>query len=415
MTQDEMLAFFASMQQPQSMVQNQIDMTGRGSGDQRTNLNQFGNVYQNYRPMVQLTDEERDYYDQLGNGNALGAYMRSIDPQQLEERGIDLDNAMFDLPSRKFTEKELEFLDQQGVAAEGGNVGILNIDSQPVQDLLSQMEDTRYMTDEQRKQGGTIPRDNVPGGITDEQRREGGKLPKEQEEKEGFFKRVWNKFTDPNSTAPRNLLDFGQAMIANSEGEGDNFMKVLGQSVGDTIDKADARKIAALDSAKADSKAKLDRASTLSDIYKNTVETYTTEQETMQNGIPTTVNVTDWDAVAKSLRSLDNSGDYFSDEYLANMVANQIGMPEYDEDNKSYNITAPVNDKGEFKAAQEIAAIIEMNPGVKLGELNITLGNKTISIADYYKGLGIDVDEEEFVKKSGKRDASFYSDLYNRG
>ena len=56
-----------------------------------------------------------------------------------------------------------------------------------------------------------------------------------------------------------------------------------------------------------------------------------------------------------------------------------------------------------------------MNPGVKLGELNITLGNKTISIADYYKGLGIDVDEEEFVKKSGKRDASFYSDLYNRG
>ena len=47
MTQDEMLAFFASMQQPQSMVQNQIDMTGRGSGDQRTNLNQFGNVYQN--------------------------------------------------------------------------------------------------------------------------------------------------------------------------------------------------------------------------------------------------------------------------------------------------------------------------------------------------------------------------------
>ncbi len=415
MTQDEMLAFFASMQQPQSMVQNQIDMTGRGSGDQRTNLNQFGNVYQNYRPMVQLTDEERDYYDQLGNGNALGAYMRSIDPQQLEERGIDLDNAMFDLPSRKFTEKELEFLDQQGVAAEGGNVGILNIDSQPVQDLLSQMEDTRYMTDEQRKQGGTIPRDNVPGGITDEQRREGGKLPKEQEEKEGFFKRVWNKFTDPNSTAPRNLLDFGQAMIANSEGAGDNFMKVLGQSVGDTIDKADARKIAALDSAKADSKAKLDRASTLSDIYKNTVETYTTEQETMQNGIPTTVNVTDWDAVAKSLRSLDNSGDYFSDEYLANMVANQIGMPEYDEDNKSYNITAPVNDKGEFKAAQEIAAIIEMNPGVKLGELNITLGNKTISIADYYKGLGIDVDEEEFEKKSGKRDASFYSDLYNRG
>ena len=53
MTQDEMLAFFAAMQQPQSMVQNQIDMTGRGSGDQRTNLNQFGNVYQNYRPMVQ--------------------------------------------------------------------------------------------------------------------------------------------------------------------------------------------------------------------------------------------------------------------------------------------------------------------------------------------------------------------------
>tara|TARA_B000000437_G_scaffold197649_1_gene159210 strand:- start:221 stop:1468 length:1248 start_codon:yes stop_codon:yes gene_type:complete len=415
MTQDEMLAFFAAMQQPQSMVQNQIDMTGRGSGDQRTNLNQFGNVYQNYKPMVQLTDEERDYYDQLGNGNALGAYMRSVDPQQLEERGIDLDNAMFDLPSRKFTEKELEFLDEQGVAAEGGNVGILNIDSQPVQDLLSQMEDTRYMTDEQRKQGGTIPRDNVPGSMTDEQRREGGKLPKEQEEKEGFFKRVWNKFTDPNSTAPRNLLDFGQAMIANSEGAGDNFMKVLGQSVGDTIDKADARKIAALDSAKADAKSKLDRASTLSDIYKNTVETYTTEQETMQNGLPTTTNVTDWDAVAKSLRSLDTDGDYFSDEYLANMVANQIGMPEYDADNKSYNITAPVNDKGEFQAAQEIAAIIEMNPGVKLGELNITLGNKTISIADYYKGLGIDVDEEEFEKKSGKRDASFYSDLYNRG
>tara|TARA_Y100000768_G_scaffold10886_4_gene7772 strand:+ start:23286 stop:24521 length:1236 start_codon:yes stop_codon:yes gene_type:complete len=411
MTQDEMLAFFASMQQPQSMVQNQIDMTGRGSGDQRTNLNQFGNVYQNYKPMVQLTDEERDYYDQLGNGNALGAYMRSIDPQQLRERGIDLDNAMFDLPSRKFTEKELEFLDQKGVAAEGGNVGILNVDSKPVQDLLAQMEDTN-MTDEQRKQGGTIPRENVPGGITDEQRKHGGKLPEEKNEKEGFFKKVWNKFTDPNSTAPRNLLDFGQAMIANSEGAGDNFMKVLGQSVGDTIDKADARKIAALDSAKSDSKAKLDRASTLSDIYKNTVETYTSDFEDMMGNKST---VTDWDAVAKSLRSLDNNGDYFSDEYLANMVANQIGMPEYDADNKSYNITAPVNDKGEFQAAQEIASIIEMNPGVKLGELNITLGNKTISIADYYKGLGIDVDEEEFVKKSGKRDASFYSDLYNKG
>lgn len=84
MSPDEMMKYFAAMQQPQSMVNNQINMTGRGSGDQRTNLNQFGNVYQQYKPMVQLTDEERAYYDELGNGNALGAYVRSVDPRELE-------------------------------------------------------------------------------------------------------------------------------------------------------------------------------------------------------------------------------------------------------------------------------------------------------------------------------------------
>jgi hypothetical protein len=356
MSPDEMMKYFAAMQQPQSMVQNQINMTGRGSGDQRTNLNQFGNVYQQYKPMVQLTDEERSYYDELGNGNALGAYVRSVDPRELEERGIDVNSAMYDLPSRKFTEEELKYLDEKGVAADGGNVGILNIDSQPVQDLLGQMDvSDRYMNDKQRKSGN---RGNDTSGPTTEQLKEGGKLPKELD-KRGFFKKQWDKFTDKDSTAPRNLLDFGLAMMANSKGAGDDFLGTTAKSVSDTIDKADARKLSALETAKENRAAKLDEAKTTSEIYENIVKQNTRDFTDGDTG--TKYSETDWNQVAISLREMDPDASFYSDNYLANIVDNKIGMPEYDEDN-GFQITRDGDNQEQgFKVNQQLGSVVSMH------------------------------------------------------
>ena len=351
-----MIKYFAAMQQPQSMVNNQIDMTGRGSGDQRTNLNQFGNVYQQYKPMVQLTDEERAYYDELGNGNALGAYVKSVDQNELEERGIDANSAMYDLPSRKFTEEELKYLDEQSVAAEGGNVGILNIDSQPVKDLLGKMDvSDRYMNDEQRKSNN---RGNDTSGPSDKQKEVGGKLPKELNKK-GFFKTQWDKFTDKDSTAPRNLLDFGMAMMANSKGAGDDFLGTTAKSVSDTIDKADARKLASLEAAKENRASKLDEAKTTSEIYENIVKQNTKDFTDGDTG--TKYSETDWNQVAISLQAMDPDNSFYSKNYLANMVDNKIGMPVYDDDN-GFQITMDGDNQEQgFKVNQEIQSVVAMH------------------------------------------------------
>ena len=337
------MQYFASLQQPQSMVNNQIDVTGRGSGDQRTNLNQFGNIYQQYRPMAQLTDEERAYYDQLGNGNAQGAYVRSIDPRELEERGIDVNSAMYDLPSRKFTEEEKEFLESEGVAADGGNVGILNVDSQPVKDLLSQMDISgRYMNDEQRKSNN---KKNDKSGPTDEQKKSGGELPKEKD-KRGFFKKQWDKFTDPDSSAPRNLLDFGLAMMANSKGAGNDFLGTVAQSVGDTVDKVDARKLAALETA---------------DMNGN------------KN------SVTDWMKVSAAMDELDPEGDYFSKSYITEIAKNGFGMPALNEDGQ-YELEVPTDNNQAFKYFKQMEYIGMMNPDKEPKDIEIVVGNRIMSL-----------------------------------
>lgn len=373
MTQDELMQYFASLQQPQSMVNNQIDVTGRGSGDQRTNLNQFGNIYQQYRPMAQLTDEERAYYDQLGNGNAQGAYVRSIDPRELEERGIDVNSAMYDLPSRKFTEEEKEFLESEGVAADGGNVGILNVDSQPVKDLLSQMDvSDRYMNDEQRKSNN---KKNDKSGPTDEQKKSGGELP-EEKDKRGFFKKQWDKFTDPDSSAPRNLLDFGLAMMANSKGAGNDFLGTVAQSVGDTVDKVDARKLAALETAKDNLAGKLERTKTISDIEDNIVTRYTSEVEDM-NGNKN--SVTDWMKVSAAMDELDPEGDYFSKSYITEIAKNGFGMPALNEDGQ-YELEVPTDNNQAFKYFKQMEYIGMMNPDKEPKDIEIVVGNRIMSL-----------------------------------
>ena len=371
MTQDEMMKYFASLQQPQSMVNNQIDMMGRGSGDQRTNLNQFGNIYQQYKPMAQLTDEERAYYDQLGNGNALGAYVRSVDPKELEERGIDVDSAMYDLPSRKFTQEEKEYLESEGVAVGDSNVGILNVDSKPVKDLLAKMDiSDREMNDEQRKSNN---KGNDKSGPTDEQRIEGGKTT---EKKEGFFKKQWNKFTDPDSSAPRNLLDFGLAMMANSKGAGNDFLGTVAQSVGDTIDKVDARKLAALETAKDNLAGKLERTKTISEIEDNIVDRYTSETEDM-NGVKT--STTDWMKVSAAMDELDPSGDYFSKSYITEIAKNGFGMPALNEDGQ-YELEVPTDNNQAFKYFKQMEYIGMMNPDKEPKDIEVVVGNRIMSL-----------------------------------
>ena len=371
MTQDEMMKYFASLQQPQSMVNNQIDVTGRGSGDQRTNLNQFGNIYQQYKPMAQLTDDERAYYDQLGNGNALGAYVRSVDPKELEERGIDVDSAMYDLPSRKFTQEEKEYLESEGVAVGDSNVGILNVDSKPVQDLLAKMDiSDREMNDEQRKSNN---KKTDKSGPTDEQRKSGGKTT---EKKEGFFKKQWNKFTDPDSSAPRNLLDFGLAMMANSKGAGNDFLGTVAQSVGDTVDKADARKLAALETAKDNLAGKLERTKTISEIEDNIVDRYTSETEDM-NGVKT--STTDWMKVSAAMDELDPSGDYFSKSYITEVAKNGFGMPALNEDGQ-YELEVPTDNNQAFKYFKQMEYIGMMNPDKEPKDIEIVVGNRIMSL-----------------------------------
>ena len=212
-----------------------------------------------------------------------------------------------------------------------------------------------YMNDEQRKSNN---RGNDTSGPSDKQKEVGGKLPKELNKK-GFFKTQWDKFTDKDSTAPRNLLDFGMAMMANSQGAGDDFLGTTAKSVSDTIDKADARKLASLESAKENRAAKLDEAKTTSEIYENIVKQNTKDFTDGDTG--TKYSETDWNQVAISLQAMDPDNSFYSKNYLANMVDNKIGMPVYDDDN-GFQITMDGDNQEQgFKVNQEIQSVVAMH------------------------------------------------------
>ena len=212
-----------------------------------------------------------------------------------------------------------------------------------------------YMNDEQRKSNN---RGNDTSGPSDKQKEVGGKLPKELNKK-GFFKTQWDKFTDKDSTAPRNLLDFGMAMMANSQGAGDDFLGTTAKSVSDTIDKADARKLASLESAKENRAAKLDETKTTSEIYENIVKQNTKDFTDGDTG--TKYSETDWNQVAISLQAMDPDNSFYSKNYLANMVDNKIGMPVYDDDN-GFQITMDGDNQEQgFKVNQEIQSVVAMH------------------------------------------------------
>ena len=222
-----------------------------------------------------------------------------------------------------------------------------------------EVQSVKTMTDEQRKSNN---KKTDKSGPTDEQRKAGGKLPKELD-KRGFFKKQWDKFTDKDSTAPRNLLDFGLAMMANSKGAGDDFLGTTAKSVSDTIDKADARKLSALETAKENRAAKLDEAKTTSEIYENIVKQNTKDFTDGDTG--TKYSETDWNQVAISLREMDPDASFYSDNYLANIVDNKIGMPPYDKD-KGFMITQDGDNQDQFNVATQ-----------QLGSLKMMHGDKT--------------------------------------
>ena len=218
-----------------------------------------------------------------------------------------------------------------------------------------EVQSVKTMTDEQRKSNN---KKTDKSGPTDEQRKAGGKLPKELD-KRGFFKKQWDKFTDKDSTAPRNLLDFGLAMMANSKGAGDDFLGTTAKSVSDTIDKADARKLSALETAKENRAAKLDEAKTTSEIYENIVKQNTKDFTDGDTG--TKYSETDWNQVAISLREMDPDASFYSDNYLANIVDNKIGMPEYDKDN-GFQITMDGDNQEQgFKVHQQLGSVVAMH------------------------------------------------------
>ena len=184
----------------------------------------------------------------------------------------------------------------------------------------------------------------------------------EEKDQRGFIKRQWDKFTDKDSTAPRNLLDFGMAMMANSKGAGDDFLGTTAKSVSDTIDKADARKLASLEAAKENRKDKLDEAKTTSEIYENIVKQSTKEFTDGDTG--TKYSKTDWNQVAISLREMDPDASFYSDNYLANIVDNKIGMPVYDKD-KGFMITQDGDNPDQANIAKQQTGSLKMMHGDK--------------------------------------------------
>ena len=228
-------------------------------------------------------------------------------------------------------------------------------------------------------------------------------------DKRGWFKKQWDKFTDKDSTAPRNLLDFGMAMMERSEGAGDNFLKVVGQATGDTIGKADARKLAALQTAKDDAKAKLDKADTLTSIQNNIIDTHKTEWEDQQGNKGEDV---DWNAVALAMREADPDGMFWNDDYLAHMVNNKIGMPEYNSDEEAYKLPTPNNQENINVYNNNLASILMMNAdkqkedGTFSDDVKIIVGDRIMTLNSVLQagdtGIGqafINQKEEEDKKK----------------
>lgn len=212
--------------------------------------------------------------------------------------------------------------------------------------------------------------------ISDAQKKQGGILPKEKEKQDGAFKSLWNKFTDKDSSAPRNLLDFGLAMMANSKGAGNDFLGTVAQSVGDTVDKADARKLLALETAKDNLAGKLERTKTISEIEDNIVDRYTSETEDM-NGVKT--STTDWMKVSAAMDELDPDGDYFSKGYITEIAKNGFGMPALNEDGQ-YELEVPTDNNQAFKYFKQMEYIGMMNPDKEPKDIEIVVGNRIMSL-----------------------------------
>ena len=233
-----------------------------------------------------------------------------------------------------------------------------------------------------------------PDVVTDLSHGPKGRPKQEKHEKQidtrGWFKKQWDKFTDKDSTAPRNLLDFGMAMMERSEGAGDNFLKVVGQSVGDTVSKADARKLASLQSAKDDAKAKVDKADTLTSIQTNIIDSHTTEVESMDGSKQ---EIIDWNAVALAMREADPDSMFWNDDYLAHMVNNKIGMPNYNKDEEAYELPIPNNQENINVYNNNLSSILMMNADKEPKEIKIIVGDRVMTLASILQAGGEGMEE----------------------
>ena len=164
--------------------------------------------------------------------------------------------------------------------------------------------------------------------------------------------------------------------MANSKGAGNDFLGTVAQSVGDTIDKVDARKLAALETAKDNLAGKLERTKTISEIEDNIVDRYTSETEDM-NGVKT--STTDWMKVSAAMDELDPSGDYFSKSYITEIAKNGFGMPALNEDGQ-YELEVPTDNNQAFKYFKQMEYIGMMNPDKEPKDIEIVVGNRIMSL-----------------------------------
>ena len=229
-------------------------------------------------------------------------------------------------------------------------------------ETTSEVKNKIRRDEERRKERSEIRLKQGKQGHNDTKKEKPKTKVEEEKDQRGFIKRQWDKFTDKDSTAPRNLLDFGMAMMANSKGAGDDFLGTTAKSVSDTIDKADARKLASLEAAKENRKDKLDEAKTTSEIYENIVKQSTKEFTDGDTG--TKYSKTDWNQVAISLREMDPDASFYSDNYLANIVDNKIGMPVYDKD-KGFMITQDGDNPDQANIAKQQTGSLKMMHGDK--------------------------------------------------
>lgn len=234
------------------------------------------------------------------------------------------------------------------------------------QEILKQNEDKEVYDDAIMRRARNKAPDVVPTK----------KEKEEKKKKEGAFRSLWNKFTDKDSSAPRNLLDFGLAMMANSKGAGNDFLGTVAQSVGDTVDKVDARKLAALETAKDNLAGKLERTKTISEIEDNIVDRYTSKTEDI-NGVKS--SVVDWAKVSAAMDELDPDGDYFSKSYITEIAKNGFGMPAVNEDGQ-YELEVPTDNNQAFKYFKQMEYIGMMNPDKEPKDIEVVVGNRIMSL-----------------------------------